>query len=289
MNLLLEKRVKDQVRELKKAKEEAEAANEAKSIFMANVSHELRTPLNILLSSIQLMELYLKQDEKVDKNKICDKIKTQKQNCYRLLRLINNLIDITKMDSGNFTLRFSKCNIVEVVESIVMSVVEYAKGKGINVIFDTDIEEKEVICDLDAIERILLNLLSNAIKFTPEGGYIYANIYDANELIRISIRDTGTGIKEDILDKIFERFKQGENLLTRRSEGSGIGLSLVKSLTEMHGGHVFVQSKEQAGSEFIVEIPCYQKLKEYDDSNINETLADNLVERINIEFSDIYL
>lgn len=289
LNLLLEKKVNEQVKELKKAKEEAEAANEAKSTFLANISHELRTPLNIILSSIQLVELYLNKDEIVDKNKLRDKINIQRQNCYRLLRLINNLIDITKIDSGNFTLNFGQCNIVEVVESIVMSVVEYVEEKGINLIFDTEIEEKEVICDLDAIERIVLNLLSNAIKFTPEGGNIYANIYDTDEGIRISVKDTGVGMSEDILDKIFERFKQGDNLLTRRSEGSGIGLSLVKYLAEMHGGHVSVESELQMGSVFTVEIPSVHDKKEDSSVHVNNKLTNNIGQKINIEFSDIYL
>lgn len=290
MNLLLEQKVNDQVKELIKAKEEAEAANEAKSMFLANISHELRTPLNILLSSVQLMELYLEKDKNVEKYKLKDRITVQRQNCYRLLRLINNLIDITKIDSENFNLSYSKCNIIEVVEAIVMSVVEYVEAKGIRLVFDTDTEEKEIYCDLDAMERIVLNLLSNATKFTPEGGNIYVNVYTTDESVRISVKDTGIGIREDILEKIFERFKQGDDLLTRKSEGSGIGLSLVKYLTEMHGGHVFVESEQQVGSEFVVEIPCCQvsEKNEYVLNN-DRKITDSIVQKINIEFSDIYL
>jgi two-component system, sensor histidine kinase and response regulator len=291
LNLLLEDKVNEQIKELKKAKEEAEAANEAKSMFLANVSHELRTPLNILLSSIQLINLYIDKNGELERNKLREKISIQRQNCYRLLRLVNNLIDITKMDSGHFSLNITKCNIVEIVESISMSVVEYVGNKGITLIFDTDIEEKEVCCDLDAIERIVLNLISNAIKFTPCGGTIYVNVMDLGEDIKISVKDTGIGIKQDMLEIIFERFKQEDSLLTRRSEGSGIGLSLVKYLVEMHGGQVSVQSEYQVGSEFSVQIPAEQKIIKGEISNKNAEcqIADNVIQKINIEFSDIYV
>lgn len=291
MNVLLEEKVHEQVKELKKAKEEAEAANEAKSMFLANISHELRTPLNILLSSVQLIDLYLKGEDPIERDKIIEKINVQRQNCYRLLRLVNNLIDITKMDAGFFTLNFTKCNVIEVIESITMSVVDYVNDKGINLIFDTDIEELVMHCDLDAIERIVLNLLSNAIKFTPVGGVIFVNVKLNEGKIIISVKDTGIGMTEETLSKVFERFKQGDELLTRRSEGSGIGLSLVKYLVEMHNGQVYVESKHKAGSEFFVELPINNGIKEEHVSNIDESykIGDTVVQKINIEFSDIYL
>lgn len=291
MNMLLEEKVHEQVRELKKAKEEAEAANEAKSMFLANISHELRTPLNILLSSVQLIDLYLKGEDPIERDKIREKISVQRQNCYRLLRLVNNLIDITKMDAGFFTLNFTKCNVIEVIESITMSVVDYVNDKGINLIFDTDIEELVMHCDLDAIERIVLNLLSNAIKFTPVGGVIFVNVKLNEGKIIISVKDTGIGMTEETLCKVFERFKQGDELLTRRSEGSGIGLSLVKYLVEMHNGQVYVESKYKVGSEFFVELPINNNIKEEHVSNIDESykLGDTVVQKISIEFSDIYL
>lgn len=290
MNVLLEQKVNEQTGELRKAMEAAEAANESKSMFLANISHELRTPLNILLSSIQLIDFYLNNNYELDKKALKEKINIQRQNCYRLLRLVNNLIDITKIDSGHFLLNYSKCNIVEVVECITMSVVDYAFNKGIELVFDTDIEEKEVYCDLDAIERIVLNLLSNAIKFTPAGGYICVNVKDLGERVGISVKDTGIGIREDMLEKIFERFKQGDDLLTRRNEGSGIGLSLVKYLVEMHCGKIYVHSEYQCGSEFVVEIPVYQKFSSVHANQINSghIEEDNVVQKINIEFSDIY-
>ncbi|MFZ5986587.1 MAG: hybrid sensor histidine kinase/response regulator [Bacillota bacterium] len=287
MNIVLEKRVREQTEELRAAKEVAEAANEAKSIFLANISHELRTPLNILYSSTQIINSYLQQEQVLDREKIKSKIYMQQQNCYRLLRLVNNLIDITKIDTGYFPLELDERNIIEVVEEITLSVVEYAKNKGLMLIFDTDVEEKIVYCDLNAMERIMLNLLSNAIKFTPKDGTITVNVRDMGQSIAISVKDTGIGIREDKLNVIFERFKQIENLLTRKNEGSGIGLSLVKSLVEMQGGKINVRSEYQKGSEFIIELPA-NLTPVYVCKEVAASVSENVQQKVHIEFSDIY-
>lgn len=296
MNIVLEQKVQEQTKELRKAKEEAEKAkeeaekaNEAKSMFFANISHELRTPLNILLSATQLIKTYLDRDIEGLKDKLQQKLNMQVQNCYRLLRLINNLIDITKMDTDNFKLTYARTDIVQVVEAITMSVSEYIESKGISLVFDTDVEEKNVDCDLDAIERIMLNLLSNAIKFTSNGGTVSVSINDFGEYIRISVKDTGIGIPEDKLPIIFERFKQADPLLTRKHEGSGIGLSLVKSFVEMHNGRIYVVSRQGEGSDFVVELPCVQNCS----FEIHETPSiyskdENVIRKIHAEFSDIY-
>lgn len=303
MNIILENKIteqtkellnqteelKRQTKELQKAKEEAVAANEAKSMFLANITHELRTPLNILLSSTQLINYYIDSIATIEKTKLKEKIDMQTQNCNRLLRLINNLIDITKIDTSNFTLSYNKCNIVQIIEAITMSVVDYINTKGINITFDTDVEEKFILCDLDAIERIILNLLSNAIKFTPKGGSIFVCIKEYANWVRISVKDTGIGIPENMVGVIFERFKQIDSLLTRQNEGSGIGLSLVKALVEMHGGHISVISEYQSGSEFIIDLPtekiCKSEEYTYNYSFQNES---NVIRKIDIEFSDIY-
>lgn len=288
LNIELEQKVREQTMELRIAKEEAEAANEAKSMFLANISHELRTPLNIIMSINQMLKLYLNKSE-LDKNQVEKKVNMQVQNCYRLLRLVNNLIDITKIDSGHFEIVKRKGNIVQIVECITMSVVEYIEDKGINLIFDTDIEENSFYFDPDAIERIVLNLLSNAIKYTPSGGCIFVNLQSVDGGVIISIKDTGVGIDEGKINVIFERFKQVDELLTRRHEGSGIGLSLVKSLVQMHGGSIEVHSEEEKGTEFLVMLPAGdedESTKHYISSVYDD--KQRVVEKINIEFSDIY-
>lgn len=287
---MVEERVKKETEELRRAKEQAEAESESKSIFLTDISHELRTPLNIILSSVQLIDLYLDSETAIDKNKFKKKLYLQKQNCYRLLRLVNNLIDITKIDAGHFTMKFRRYNIVELVESITMSIGPYMDNKGIQLIFDTEVEEREIFCDLDAIERIMLNLLSNAVKFTPTGGIVHVKLDDMGDYIKIAIKDTGIGIQRDMLDKVFERFRQGNNLLTGRNEGSGIGLNLVKHLVEKHKGRIYVRSEYNKGSEFIVELPVANGQQETEFGVCHEYKVDNnVVQKINIEFSDIYM
>lgn len=259
--------------------------------FFANISHELRTPLNIILSSNQVMKKYL-QDETmiIDRKKLISNINMGRQNCFRLLRLINNLIDVTKMDSGLFELNLVNCDIVNVVEEIVLSTADYMLVNGLTLIFDTDVEEKIIACDPDKIERIILNLLSNSIKFTDRGGTILVNIFDGEDYITISVEDNGIGIPGEKLNFIFQRFRQVDKSFTRNHEGSGIGLSLVKSLVEMHKGDIFVESLCGKGTKFIIKLPI-KTLDSYNTeqfTEFNNSSLNNFVERINIEFSDIY-
>jgi signal transduction histidine kinase len=211
-----------------------------------------------------------------------------KQNSYRLLRLVDNLIDITKIDAGYLEISLQNADIVKVVEDITLSVADYIESKGLKLIFDTDIEEKYMAFDADKIERILLNLLSNAIKFTKLSGQIYVSIVDKRDTVVISVRDTGIGIPQKLHEEIFERFIQIDKSLSRKREGSGIGLSLVKSLVEMHKGKVYINKEITKGSEFIIELPVII-LDDVKDNNENSNVAENYIERIKVEFSDIYL
>ena len=142
-------------------------------------------------------------------------------------------------------------------------------------------------CDPDKIERVILNLLSNAIKYTSDNGTIKVNIKSDNQNVNVSVKDSGVGISQDKLDIIFDRFGQANNLLTRRCEGSGIGLSLVKAIVEMHGGKIKVYSELGKGTEFVFNIPI-KLLDEDDKCIINYDNKDFYVEKCNIEFSDIY-
>ncbi len=265
--------------------EEVVKLETVKNEFLSNMSHEFRTPINIILGTMQVMDM------NIEKNNIeIDSLKRYtnyiKQNSYRLLRLVNNLIDINKMDVGLYELKCSNNDIVSIIEDITLSVSDYIKNNKINLIFDTNIEEVITYCDPNKIERIMLNLLSNAIKYTEDDGLIEVNI-DANEYeIVVSVKDTGIGIPKDKLEFIFDRFCQVDDSLNRICEGSGIGLSLVKNLVEMHGGSVSVNSKVNEGSEFIFSIPIVLGEDIVIKSNIDRKV--NHVERCNIEFSDIY-
>ena len=267
--------------------------NRIRTEFFANLSHELKTPLNIILGSQQLLSLYLQNLDECDVNsqKIQQNLKILRQNSNRLLRLINNIIDITIINTGLFGMNLKNRNIVSIIEDITLSVVDYAKNKDIKVIFDTDTEEKITLCDEEKIERIILNLLSNAVKFTPKGGKIKVNIHDDGDRLKITVRDNGIGIPKDKLNIIFDRFTQVDKSFTRSTEGSGIGLYLVKALVEMHNGKVSVESVYGKGSEFIIDLPvkvgeCEECFDEKED--FNTTLQEDKLKKAEIEFSDIY-
>lgn len=284
----IEKALMKTVEENKKLLEEMMKNDKIKTEFFSNISHEFKTPLNVILGIVQLLSSYRNDCEMTMEYKKMDKyINVMKQNCYRLLRLINNLIDITKIDSGFLDIEFKNHNIINIIEEITLSVVEFAENKGIYITFDTEVEEKIIACDTDKIERIMLNLLSNAIKHTQLDGNIYVKIYDKEENMIISVRDTGIGIAEDKLKIIFERFRQVDSSLRRKNEGSGIGLSLVKSLVERHEGEIWIESKEGEGTEFFIKMPVRVLEKEYEEVN-QDDYENHLVERVNIEFSDIY-
>jgi signal transduction histidine kinase len=193
---------------------------------------------------------------------------------------------MSKFDIGYVDANFEEGDLIALVEDTTLSTVNYTSSKGIELTFDTDVEEKIMCFDHDKIERVLLNLLSNAIKFSQEGASIFVEVIDRGEQVSIRISDTGIGIPEDKIKDIFERFVQLDRSLTRAHEGSGIGLSLVKSLVEMHKGQVFAESVYGEGSKFTITIPT--NLKPTRDSKISEaTIKDEKVKKVDLEFSDI--
>ena len=253
--------------------------------FFTNMSHELKTPVNVIYSAIQTINVWL-DNYKLDNVVKCKTyLKTMKQNCLRMIRLINNLLDITKLDSGFIKINKKNGDIVSVIEDIVQSMAAYIKSKCIEFIFDTDSEEKLMGFDHDMMERIMLNLVSNALKYSNPNGHIYVNLIDKKSSIIIKVKDEGNGIPKDKLDVIFERFGQVNSSLSRQCEGTGIGLYLVKSFIEMHGGKISVMSAEGKGSEFTIELPAELVV---DEDYVDKVLFKTHVERIEIEFSDIY-
>ena len=252
--------------------------------FFANISHELRTPLNLIFSSLQLIKSVEKEvlEKRNSLNKYIDIID---QNSKRLLKLVDNLIESTRMKCGYYEYNPKNYDIVSFVENISMSVADFAKQNNIDLIFDTDVEEKIMAFDLEKLERIMLNLLSNSIKYNKAQGQIEVLLNDCNDTFVITVKDTGVGIPSDKLMYIFERFRQVENRFNKSTEGSGIGLSLVKDLIEIQGGTIEVKSELGVGSEFIIKLPV--KILS-DDSNIDKVYFNNdyhdLVKRMNISF-----
>lgn len=258
-----------------------------KTEFFSSISHELKTPLTVILGAIQLIDQSkpLHFDEKRKSSKHFTAIK---HNCYILLRLINNILDITKIESGYIKISFVNCNIVYLIEEITQSVAPYAKNKGITLEFDTESEEIYTAVDIDKVERIILNLLSNAIKFTPTGGLITVKVGKSENNVAISVKDTGPGIPKNMQSYVFDRFNQVNSSLTRESEGTGIGLSLVKSFVSLHKGKVELISEENKGCEFIVELPIFTCEQDELDGVYIKNCQNKIVEAINIEFSKIY-
>ncbi len=278
------------VEEDKRLLKESSELEKVRTQFFANITHELRTPLNVILASIQLCKLYFEKEKETQTHNVnmSKHLKTMKQNCYRLMRLVNNLIDTTKIDIGFLEKHADNHNIIKIVEDITMSIQEFTQNKGINLFFEKNSEEKVIACDVDKIERIMLNLISNAIKFTDQGGSIYVKVQDRGENIVISVRDTGIGIPRDKQAAIFERFVQVEQTLTKNKDGSGIGLAMVKSFVEMHGGTITAVSEYGKGSEFIIDLPVTTMENKKDEFYLEEVETQRRIERINIEFSDIY-
>ncbi|MEI8217145.1 MAG: PAS domain S-box protein, partial [Eubacteriales bacterium] len=241
--------------ELLLAKQKAEMDNALKTDFFVNMSHELRTPINVMRSSIQLLELKICKAEDEESKKILKQLKLMNRNSMRITRLVNNIIDVAKIDSGFYEPAFENVDIVKIIKKIFLSINQYAKQKMIKLTFVADQEGEIIKCDVAMIERIMLNVISNAIKYSKKGGYIKISVYKKPATISISVKDNGIGIEKEMQEIIFERYRQANPKLLQKSEGSGIGLSLAKSLVEIHGGTIQVISQYGEGSEFIIELP----------------------------------
>jgi Signal transduction histidine kinase len=260
-----------------------------KSEFFLNISHDLRTPLNVILGTIQLSELSLKNLSESSSEIMVRRISIIKQNCYRLLKLVNNLIDISRLDVGYKSVELCNFDIISKIKDIVLSITEYAENKTLTLSFSSDVDELEIACDADKIERIMYNLLSNAIKFSNQGGKIDVNVSTDKYWVTIKVQDNGIGIPKEKVKYIFKRFKQVNDDLTSRSGGSGIGLSLVKSLVELLKGSITLESIPNEGSTFIVKLPN-KKLStrsSHKNARLAESNMKSSLERIKIEFSDI--
>ena len=271
------------------AKENAESQNAAKSHFFATMSHEFRTPINILLSSIELFEHYLENDNGMKGDKVRKHLKSMRQNSLRLLRLTKNLIDISKIDTGFYSPNLKNYNVINIIEQITLSFKDYAKQKDIHITFKSNVQEAILRCDADMMERILLNLISNAIKFSHRNCLILISVRNTPQQLIIRVKDHGIGIPEEKMDTIFERYNQIQTTLSRRNEGSGLGLSITKSLVEMQGGQISVKSRFEKGSTFTLTFPLDLSVENERFSKPDYTVdASSLVLKMDVEFSDIY-
>lgn len=258
-----------------------------KTDFIVTMSHELRTPINIIYNTSNLLMNKLKEDI-IDKEYYKKRLNFINNASNRLNKYTNNLIDATKIELGFVDLVETNENIVEAVEEVFMGIVDFAESSNINVVFDTEEEEIYSIIDKGKLQRIILNLLSNSIKFTNSGGSIFVYIQKKGNFVLIDIEDNGIGIKEDLLNHIFEKFNRAEfeNELTREYEGSGLGLSIVKGLLDVIQGQIDIKSKPGEGTKITLKIPI--KEDNISDAKKNSTISNKTIERmVEIELSDV--
>lgn len=264
-------------KELNRIKEK----NKFKTEFLYNVAYDIKKPINTIFEANNKLIEY---KENYDSENINNHTRLVTQNCYRLIKLLNNIEYVSRIDNGTCTLELRKCDIVKLVENIVKVSRTYTDKKGIQISFKSEINKKILALDIDKLEKIILNILSNAIKFTDTGGAIDINLYIENEQVCISIKDTGIGIPKDKTEIIFENFEQIDTTLSRGCEGTGMGLSVVKKLANLNNIKINVESELNKGSEFKIILPNNILSKNI---KLQDKFTQN--EKIEIEFSDIYL
>ena len=270
------------VRNNKKLYEQIKLQEQIKSDFITGISHDLKAPINVIRSSVQLLDSI---DEEIEQEYLSKRLKVITQNSNKLLRLVNNLVDTVKLEEGNcYQLKLENVNLVEIIEDICFGALDYMNQRELEFIFDTEEEEIVTAIDREKIERVILNLLSNAIKFTPQLGKISVHLERLENQAKIQIQDTGIGIANDKLEGIFLKFYQIDNKLVKPSEGSGIGLYIVKRLIDLHEGEITVASKEGEGTSFTILLPIKEVIEKP-----NEKIRDKHESHqiIRLELSDL--
>jgi len=251
INREMEQRILDRTAELATAMQKAQAADQIKSAFLATMSHELRTPLNSIIgfTGIILRERVgpLNDEQKKQLNMV-------RRSSQHLLALINDVLDISKIEAGQLQLVSEQIDIRQIVEKVVQSTRPLAEGKGLELAFEMAPDMDTITGDPRRVEQILLNLLSNAIKFTEQGSVRIVCEEDAANVM-LQVMDTGIGIKAEDMDKVFQSFRQIDSGLTRKYDGTGLGLSISKRLVELMGGRIWITSVWGSGSTFAFSLP----------------------------------
>ena len=228
----------------------AEEMADTKLKFFMNISHEIRTPMTLIVTP--LMSL-IKQDDDPHRRSVYETIR---RNAERILGLINQMMDLRKIDKGQMQMHMCETELISFIGDIYTLFTQQAKAKSIQFLYERDTQELPVWIDRDQFDKIIVNLLSNAFKFTPTGGQIAMSVTHDDQQVHIAIKDTGEGIPEDKLDRIFERFYQSPSSANDRNVGTGIGLDLTRSLVELHHGSIVAHNNTDGpGCEFTVTIP----------------------------------
>jgi signal transduction histidine kinase/ligand-binding sensor domain-containing protein/DNA-binding response OmpR family regulator len=230
--------------------------DQMKTNFFTNISHELRTPLTLILDPIE----QLSSNQELGPDKTQERYAVIRRNASRLVRLVNQLLDLSKIDANRFHLHIDQQDIRSFLEKVVHSFDYQAEKQGISLVFDAPFAEKQVWFDADALEKILYNLLSNALKATPKDGQVTfeAQLKGQSQIsLEFSVKDTGHGIAPQELEHLFQRFFQIDRHYYQRQAGTGVGLALTRELVKIHGGDIRVTSEQGIGTQFSVQIPVY--------------------------------
>ncbi|MBQ3655285.1 MAG: response regulator [Bacteroidales bacterium] len=235
----------------KQTREKQEALNEERMRFYTNAAHEIRTPLSLIAGPLE----DLATDKNLDET-VAQKINLINRNSRKLLSLVNNLLDLRKTETANFQLRVTKGYLNRTVGSLTVNYRELNQNREVEILYNCSQGDYEMYFDNQCITTILNNLLSNSLKYTPKG-YIKVSLSQNGDTAVLSVEDTGYGISKNALPKIFDRYFQERG--THQASGTGIGLSLVKSLVELHKGTIAVESTLGQGTKFIIEIPSLKE------------------------------
>ena len=237
------------------ANEELKRATQAKSEFLANMSHELRTPLNVIIGFSELMRDEVPGQINNEQRQCLDDVLGSSQH---LLNLINDVLDLSKIEAGTAKFRLSNLELAEVIEPLARTLLPVLAPRQQSL--DIKVEEGLPLVRINKakISGVLLNLLSNATRFTPDGGTLKIEAVREGDWCRVSVIDSGIGIKQEDQERIFEPFYQLDNSLTRGKGGTGLGLALVRQIVDKHGGRVWVESEYGQGSRFTFTLPLVE-------------------------------
>ncbi len=248
----LERKVKERTVELARLNEELRRLNKVKSDFVSAVSHELRTPLTSIKGYASIL-----MTGKLGKVSAAQKERLEKidKHSNNLAHLINNMLDIARIESGKVQMLIKETSIKEILDSVLDIITPQIKEKNISLEMNLKTGSDKIKADPSQIERVLLNLLSNAVKFTPEKGRISISCEDKRDSIEFKVEDTGIGISERDAQRVFEEFFRAEDAMDQKIKGTGLGLSLVKKIIEAHNGKIWVDSELGKGTKFTFTIP----------------------------------
>ena len=262
------------LRKARRAEASAKEANLAKTQFLHNVSHDIRTPMNAILGYSELMKNELKDN---DLSKVVEHLNKLQKAGNILLSIINNVLDMARIESGHMELDENYANIEDIRQRLFEMFEDEAKKKNIHVRYTFNVEHKHVMADVTKVEEIFVNILSNAVKYTPSNGSVEVNVDEllcdepGYMIVRTSITDTGIGMSEEFLPSLFELFTRERNTTLSKIPGTGLGMAIVKNLVDLMNGSIEVESELGKGSTFTITIPHKIANKDYTNINIESS------------------